>query len=873
MIQAGYSRTHVSPQPTRVTPYYLNPPQFAQGHNSLADFDFDVTDESYFEPRILESYSVNHHTSNQSIDLQPSSFTDSHAIDICFGSIPDVRTRIRTAFLQPPNYEHIVSLAISPIASFYGVAYSGTVFATISKTNCAVIKQLYGYQRIQVRAFVPYNVLINALSSHSEKSPATLKLDINIYGARDDAHSVGKTLSSGGLILQQPTHGLERVKYYNPHFLHIREFEGEYVEETPQYDLRWTQEAHSEEQNRGKSTVDAAERDTEITTIFNGLAHTEQLQKRAAGRGVKTILRDHQMEAIDFILRRESMPLAPELNMWDEHETDAGDIVYQHAITGTRRAEPLQALGGILADEMGLGKTIVILAVIASTLDEASAYKMEQAVSFDATYQKQRSKATLVIAPSSLLLDSWSKELSKHTFPGFLTYTKYHGPGRLGNINSLYESHIVLTTYATISSEIRRGKIYQKNRTPSMTNYISHDIRNRNTRQFEVAASLATQHRWCLTGTPIQNSLEDLGALIAFLRVPLLEKPQTFQRFIVDQSKQGVNYRFQNLRTLLESVCLRRTKEIIGLADPVQETRELTFTTVERDQYNELLRKYEALVGMEVSGHSNKRASTAKVQSFLKLRLYCNNGLEAASVSSRGLDPDETLTYLQQIDEAVCVYCDSTIFTINNVPGTDGGHILAGCSHLACRDCHVHRHSKDANCPKCIANKDRSMLGIAGLDEAQPREMRNERYPTKLLAFVGDIEQQQSHKRYIPKTGHLYCPMLYDIWICLILSQYRIFVLDKNTQACLPTARKGGWVSSLATRLVRMSSSSTNTISCRLNLAASSRIYLLEPQWNPSIEQQAFGRALRLGQTEQVTIIRYIMKDTVEDVCCTLHIS
>ncbi|KAK7992141.1 P-loop containing nucleoside triphosphate hydrolase, partial [Apiospora saccharicola] len=527
MIQAGYSRTHVSPQPTRVTPYYLNPPQFAQGHNSLADFDFDVTDESYFEPRILESYSVNHHTSNQSIDLQPSSFTDSHAIDICFGSIPDVRTRIRTAFLQPPNYEHIVSLAISPIASFYGVAYSGTVFATISKTNCAVIKQLYGYQRIQVRAFVPYNVLINALSSHSEKSPATLKLDINIYGARDDAHSVGKTLSSGGLILQQPTHGLERVKYYNPHFLHISStFE----------------KAHSEEQNRGKSTVDAAERDTEITTIFNGLAHTEQLQKRAAGRGVKTILRDHQMEAIDFILRRESMPLAPELNMWDEHETDAGDIVYQHAITGTRRAEPLQALGGILADEMGLGKTIVILAVIASTLDEASAYKMEQAVSFDATYQKQRSKATLVIAPSSF---------------------------------------------------------YQKNRTPSMTNYISHDIRNRNTRQFEVAASLATQHRWCLTGTPIQNSLEDLGALIAFLRVPLLEKPQTFQRFIVDQSKQGVNYRFQNLRTLLESVCLRRTKEIIGLADPVQETRELTFTTVERDQYNELLRKYEALVGME----------------------------------------------------------------------------------------------------------------------------------------------------------------------------------------------------------------------------------------------------------------------------------
>jgi SWI/SNF-related matrix-associated actin-dependent regulator of chromatin subfamily A3 len=53
---------------------------------------------------------------------------------------------------------------------------------------------------------------------------------------------------------------------------------------------------------------------------------------------------------------------------------------------------------------------------------------------------------------------------------------------------------------------------------------------------------------------------------------------------------------------------------------------------------------------------------------------------------------------------------------------------------------------------------------------------------------------------------------------------------------------------------------------CRLNLAVASRIYLLEPQWNPSIESQAIGRALRLGQTAQVVIVRYIMMHTVEEV-------
>lgn len=40
----------------------------------------------------------------------------------------------------------------------------------------------------------------------------------------------------------------------------------------------------------------------------------------------------------------------------------------------------------------------------------------------------------------------------------------------------------------------------------------------------------------------------------------------------------------------------------------------------------------------------------------------------------------------------------------------------------------------------------------------------------------------------------------------------------------------------------------------------------MEPQWNPTVEAQAIGRAIRFGQTNQVTVLRYIMKDTVEEV-------
>jgi SWI/SNF-related matrix-associated actin-dependent regulator of chromatin subfamily A3 len=52
----------------------------------------------------------------------------------------------------------------------------------------------------------------------------------------------------------------------------------------------------------------------------------------------------------------------------------------------------------------------------------------------------------------------------------------------------------------------------------------------------------------------------------------------------------------------------------------------------------------------------------------------------------------------------------------------------------------------------------------------------------------------------------------------------------------------------------------------RLNLTAANRVHLLEPQWNPFVEEQAIGRALRLGQTRAVTVVRYVMQNTVEQV-------
>lgn len=56
-------------------------------------------------------------------------------------------------------------------------------------------------------------------------------------------------------------------------------------------------------------------------------------------------------------------------------------------------------------------------------------------------------------------------------------------------------------------------------------------------------------------------------------------------------------------------------------------------------------------------------------------------------------------------------------------------------------------------------------------------------------------------------------------------------------------------------------------IICRLNLAAATHVHLIEPHWNPMVEAQAAARVDRLDQKKPIYIYRYVVKDSIEEVC------
>jgi len=278
--------------------------------------------------------------------------------------------------------------------------------------------------------------------------------------------------------------------------------------------------------------------------------------------------------------------------------------------------------------------------------------------------------------------------------------------------------------------------------------FTAHKIRNRKTKLFKAIHELSAYRRWCLTGTPIQNRLEDLGSLVAFLRITELAHTLTFRTFIIAPTLAERGTRFRNLQTLLGIICLRRTRGHLHLPEPIAEERLIAFSPGEHRQYFDLFEQYKRQLQMTASG-KGRYMSTA-LQFIHELRLFCNNGPRRTQDTSHGSD-DEILSHLVQLEENVCANCSIGIFCIDRVEGRDGGLFIRPCKHLVCHSCWpecVETKKKGSHCRLCAkghAPTDLSThFSTGGL--AFAAEAATETYPSKLMALIQDIKDVSGEK-------------------------------------------------------------------------------------------------------------------------------
>ncbi|KAH9826067.1 helicase-like transcription factor [Teratosphaeria destructans] len=468
---------------------------------------------------------------------------------------------------------------------------------------------------------------------------ALLKIGIVLYSPRGKADLIGKYLSQEQLFLSQPNHlGMSHGKeYYNPHVPKSYAPAGGSGPRQPQTGRSTTYSMR---------TVEEVQQQT--MSMFDNLTKHENLPRMEPQSGlIKTELLDHQKQALHFLTDHERDD-SQTFSLWKPHVDQKGLAKWEHVITGEElRSEPDPIRGGILADMMGLGKTLSILSLIAETKETAKTFFKQPSIDPG----KINAIGTLIICPKSVL-SNWEEQLATHIKNDKLRCYTYHGSNRLTDSAELAKFNIVLTTYNTAAAEFAtKGKPLAALCWFRIVLDEAHTIRTQNTQVFKAAIELSAERRWAVTGTPVQNRLEDLQALIRFLRIKPFHDPHVWTQYLDAPLKNGNPQAFNQLRLLVDSITLRRGKDKIGLTGKVETIVRLEFSTEDRRIYADMSEKQGTKL-QRLTGGFNRRLKGKAYAHILKaigmLRMFCAHGLDMLSEDDRkevlqGLNSDNAI--------------------------------------------------------------------------------------------------------------------------------------------------------------------------------------------------------------------------------------
>lgn len=219
--------------------------------------------------------------------------------------------------------------------------------------------------------------------------------------------------------------------------------------------------------------------------------------------------------------------------------------------------------GGILADDMGLGKTLQSISLIIS-----NARPDRDAPGWKKSLNGVQ-RGTLVVAPLALI-KQWEAEIKeKVTKSHRLSVCVHHGPNRTKRFQDLAKYDVVITTYHILVSEHGHSSDTLKAGCFGVHWYRvildeAHSIKNRNAKSTKACCALDAEYRWCLTGTPMQNNLDELQSLVHFLRIAPYDDLGHWRDNIDKPMKGGKGHlALRRLHALLQSFMKRRTKDIL----------------------------------------------------------------------------------------------------------------------------------------------------------------------------------------------------------------------------------------------------------------------------------------------------------------------
>ena len=287
--------------------------------------------------------------------------------------------------------------------------------------------------------------------------------------------------------------------------------------------------------------------------------------------------------------------------------------------------------GGILADDMGLGKT---LQTIAHLMTEKVAGRLE--------------RPALVVAPTSLV-GNWWRELAKFA-PGLRTLV-LHGPRRRERFDRIDRVDVVITTYPLV---LRDAEVFAQHQFAIQVLDEAHTVKNARSQIHQAVKAIDADLRLAITGTPLENDLEELWALFDLIMPGLLGTVQRFRSaFRAPIERFGDEHRLDTLRKRVAPFILRRMKDTVAKDLPAKTeiVRTVELSGAQRDLYESIRLAAHAAVRQVVRKKGIAASTIDILSALMKLRQVCCDPKLVRVPSARAVEESAKLEALMEMLE------------------------------------------------------------------------------------------------------------------------------------------------------------------------------------------------------------------------------
>ena len=475
------------------------------------------------------------------------------------------------------------------------------------------------------------------------------------------------------------------------------------------------------------------------------------------------------------------------------------------------------SLGGVLADDMGLGKTVQVLAAVQRLIEQRAQAQGSEPASSGGPGEPEGTGPVLVIAPTSVV-GSWVEQAERFCPNLRVRAVTRTAAKREETLEQIAEGCDVVVTSYTIARLCEEEFIAQD------WAWVVCDeaqfVKNHTSATYKAVRRLRSPSTIAITGTPLENSLMDLWALMSIAAPGLLPDPERFGQVYRKPIDRGDAEALGRLRRRMRPFLLRRTKEQVAADLPAKTEQVLSVElgAKHRKAYDQrLARERQRILGLLEEDTAQSRFIALKALTTLR-----QMALDPALVDGEdGAEPEAA----------------------ESAGGGEAGEAAGGTGGSG--------------------RKTARGKGAKGKAAGAPAAGR--KGPGRRPSPSAKVEVLVEHLGPILSEGHRalvfsqFTRYLSGVREHLEATGVRTAYMDGSTpdrQKVIDAFRAGG----ADVFLISLKAGGFG-----LTLTEADYVFLLDPWWNPQAEEQAVDRTHRIGQDKPVMVYRLVSADTIEE--------